>query len=350
MQKRLTGKWLAAGMVAGLAGSLGLMQGAAAEGELNFYNWTDYTSPELIAKFEAETGIKVNLDAYDSNESLLAKLKSGAVGYDLAVPSQNFITIMIEEGMLEEMNAFELPNFSHVDERWRYPAWDPQQKYSAPWQFGTTSFSIRSDAGAGSCDTLKTFFEPGPAACGKLGVFKTPEEVVGLAQIYLGQELCTDDGESMKAIQALLQKQKQCVLVYSSEATTDRLANNETVVSNTWNGDVMRIRLEGAPVEYCYPKEGILGWYDSLVIPKGAPNLENARTFVNFLMQPENMALQSNFARYSNAISASTAHLDEDLASAPEIAVPSDVPVTFAENCSAKYIKSVDRIWTRLLQ
>ncbi len=323
---------------------------ALAQGSLNFYNWTDYTSPELIEKFEKETGIKVNVDVYDSNESLLAKLKSGATGYDLAVPSQNFVQIMVNEGMLEEVNAFEMENFKYVDERWRNPQWDPEQKYTAPWQFGTTSFSVRTDANTGSCNTLKTFFEPEGEACGKLGVFKTPEEVVSLAHLYLGQEYCADDSDSLKAIQALLEKQKECVLVYSSEATTDRLANKETVISNTWNGDVMRIRTEGAPVEYCYPKEGIVGWYDSLVIPKGAENIENAKKFINFVMKPENMALESNFARYANAIPESTQYMDGELASAPENSVPSTTPVKFQTNCSAKYIKAVDKIWTKLLQ
>ncbi|MEM7070515.1 MAG: extracellular solute-binding protein [Pseudomonadota bacterium] len=324
---------------------------AWAQGELNLYNWTDYTPPELIEKFERETGIKVNLDVYDSNESLLAKLKSGATGYDIAVPSQNFVEIMIEENMLEELNATEMENFKYVDARWRNPYWDPEQKYTAPWQLGTTSFGIRTDVeGIGSCDTLKTFFEPQGEAVGKLGVFRTPEEVVGLAHLYLGQEFCSDDRDSLKAIQELMRNQKPAVLVYSSEATTDRLANKETVVSNNWNGDLMRIRLEGAPVQYCYPKEGIVGWYDSLVIPRGAKNIENAKKFVNFVMKPQNMALVSNFARYANAIPESVQYMDGELANAPEVHVPEGIPVKFGQNCSAKYIKAIDRIWTRLLQ
>ena len=118
---------------------------AMSAGQLNLYNWVDYTPPELISKFEKETGIKVNIDSYDSNETLLAKLKSGATGYDVVVPSQNFVTIMVSEGMLEKISVKSMANYENVDKRWKNPPWDPNQDYTAPYQMGTTSFSINMD-------------------------------------------------------------------------------------------------------------------------------------------------------------------------------------------------------------
>ena len=107
---------------------------------------------------------------------------------------------------------------------------------------------------------------------------------------------------------------------------------------------------EGTPIQYCYPKEGVVGWFDSLVIPKGAKNYENAKTFMNWLMAPENMAMVSNFARYANAIPSSNEFLDEALAGAPENNPPADVEVRVSETCGPKFVKALDKIWTKLLQ
>jgi len=333
-----------------LAASLSLSAGQLqAEGELFFYNWTDYTSEEMIAKFEKDTGIKVTVDTYDSNETLLAKLKSGATGYDLAVPSQNFVDIMIAEELLETVDVSAMPNFKNVAKAFQNPTWDPEQKYSSPYQMGTTSYAINPESGVGSCASLKEFFEPNAEASGNLGVFKTPEEVANLAHIYLGQEFCTEDTDDLKAVQSLMAKQKEHVKVFSSEGTMERLGTGVTLISNAWNGDAMRQRLDGAPVQYCFPQEGVVGWYDSLVIPKGAKNIENAKTFMNWLMDPENMAMQSEFARYANAIVGTEAFASEEMASAPEVSVP-DVPVKFGKSCGAKYVKAIDKIWTKILQ
>ncbi|NNE21443.1 MAG: extracellular solute-binding protein, partial [Rhizobiales bacterium] len=322
-----------------LAGAVSLAAGQAhAAGELFFYNWTDYTGDKMLEKFQKDTGIKVTVDTYDSNETLLAKLKSGATGYDLAVPSQNFVTIMIEEGLLEQVDVSKMANFKHVAEAFQFPDWDPKQMYSSPYQMGTTSYAIAADAGVGDCSSLKEFFEPNEKASGSVGVFKTPEEVANMAHIYLGQDFCTEKTEDLKAVQALLEGQKAHVKVFSSEGTMDRLGSGVTLISNAWNGDAMKQRLAGGKIKYCFPKEGVVGWYDSLVIPKGAKNIENAKIFMNWLMAPENMALQSDFAKYANPIKGTGEHMGEDMAKSPEVSVPS-VPVKFGKSCGPKYVK-----------
>ncbi|MEO1866328.1 MAG: extracellular solute-binding protein, partial [Pseudomonadota bacterium] len=156
---------------------------AHASGELFIYNWTEYTPPELIEKFEKETGIKVSVDTYDSNETLLAKLQAGATGYDIVVPSQNFVPIMINEGLIQKVGVHELPNFKNLEERWAFPEWDPKQEYSGPWQWGTTSFSYNSELYSGTGESLKEFFEPSDELNGRLSVFQTPDEVISLANI-----------------------------------------------------------------------------------------------------------------------------------------------------------------------
>ena len=348
-------------MVTSLAKKAGVVLAASmfsatafAAGELNFYNWVDYTPDDLIAKFEKETGIKVNLDTYDSNETLLAKLKSGATGYDVVVPSQNFVTIMIDEGMLEKIDVKNMPNYKNVDSRWQNPPWDPTQDYTAPYQMGTTSFSINMDGYDGPGNSLKEFFEPNASVSGKIQVFRTPDEVIPLALMYLGHEQCNEDPKDMKEVQELLLKQKPHVKTYNSETMVGNLASGEVLVSSQWDGYSMKTRLRDGvtKLKYVHPKEGIIGWFDSLVVPKGAPNKANAEKFINFMMDAENGAGISNFNRYASPLDAAAIadHIDPELGKAPEINVDSSVPVHFSQTCSAKSIKLYDRVWTKLLQ
>ena len=321
-----------------------------AENTLNFYNWTDYTPPELLQKFEDETGIKVVLDTYDSNETLLAKLQAGGANYDLVVPSQHFVEIMVKEGLLQKVGVSNMPNYQYVDAKWRNPSWDPEQEYSSPYQMGSASFAFRHDLYSGKGESLKEFFEPSEEVCGRLGVFKSPDEVITLAHLYLGTPFCSENPTEMQAVQDLLLKQKACVTAYSSEGQNDRLKNGDVIMHSHWDGYTHVGASEGIPLHYAYPKEGVVGWFDSLVVPVGAENVDNAKKFMNFLMVPENMAMLSNFASYANAIPDSTQYLDEALKSSQALNVPSEVPVKFNEACGEKAQKLMDRVWTTVSQ
>ena len=334
-----------------LVASTGLATAAHAEGELNIYNWVEYTSTDMIAKFEKETGIKVTIDTYDTNETLLAKLKAGGTGYDVVVPSQHFVQILAKEGLLQETGVGQMEGYKNVDPRWQKPVWDPEAKYCAPWQWGTASIAYRRDLYGKELTSLKEFFEPEEALKGKIQVFKSPDEVYNMANLYLGKDFCSENPEDAKAVQALFEGQKPFVVTYNSENQSGNLANGTSIIANHWNGFAMRARTESkTDVVYAYPKEGVVGWLDSACVPVGAKNAENARKFLEFIMKPENIALQSNYARYSNAIVGSEAFMDKDLSSAPELAVPKDVPVKFGEACSPTAQKLIDRVWTKLLQ
>jgi spermidine/putrescine transport system substrate-binding protein len=323
---------------------------ASAQGELFIYNWTDYTNPDLITKFEAETGIKVTLDTYDSNETLLAKLKSGATGYDIIVPSHNFVPVFIQEGLLEPINAADLPGYSNIDARWQNPDWDPGSVYTIPWQWGTTSFTVNTEKYTEPVDSLKTLFEPPVELQGQLGMFTSPDEVITMAEIYLGLPSCNESAEDMKKVQELLLAQKPFVKLYSSENIYERMAAAEVFMHQQWNGSAMRARVENPAVKYIFPKEGVITWMDNLAVAKGSPNKENAIKFIEFMMLPENAGLQSNFARYANGIAGSEAFMDADLSSAPEVGIPEGVIARFTPACSAKAIELMDRVWTKVKQ
>ncbi len=333
-----------------IAVALGAAGAAHAEGELYIYNWSDYTAPDMVEKFEAETGIDVIIDTYDSNETALAKLQSGATGYDVVVPSQHFVEIMIKEDLLQKVGVHQMENFKNVDERWAYPAWDPEQEYSAPWNWGSASFSYRADLYDGTGASLSEFFEPSEDVCGRLGVFEAPDEVINMANLYLGISYCSEDPAEMMQVQELLASQKPCVTTYSSEGLNDRLVNEDVIMSAHWNGYSKKGRETGSDIVYAYPEEGIVGWYDSIVVPVGASNVENAKIFMNFMMDPENAGMQSNFSNYANAIMGSQAFMKESLSTAPELNVPAEVPVVFGMACSPAAQKLIDRVWTKVLQ
>ena len=328
-----------------------LISGSAqAAEELFIYNWTEYTPPELITKFEKETGIKVSVDTYDSNETLLAKLQAGATGYDLVVPSQNFVPILVSEGLIQKVAVHSLPNYKNLEDRWKKPDWDPQQEYTAPWQWGTTSFSYNSENYSGKGTSLKEFFEPSEEVRGRLSAFQTPDEVVSLANIYLGIPFCSEDAKQMKKVQDLLVAQKEFVVAYNSETMSDLLTSGEALITNHWSGFSRLGRLTGAPIVYAYPKEGVVGWFDSLVVPTSAKNVENAKKFMNFMMDPVNMAMLTENQGYGDAVMGTAAYYSDELKSAPEINPPADLKVFFAPTCSPKAQSLIDKVWTKVMQ
>lgn len=323
---------------------------AAAEGELFLYNWTDYTAPDLIEKFEAETGISVTLDTYDSNETLLAKLQSGATGYDIVVPSHNFVQIFVSEGLLQKINASELTGYENITADFASPSWDDGNVYTIPWQWGTTSFTVNTDVFGGDINTYDILFQPPAELEGKIGMFRSADEVISMAQLSLGLGLCSEDPNEMQQVLDLLLAQKDDVKTYSSDGILERLASGDVAVHQNWNGYSIRAREENPAMQYAFPKEGVITWADNIAVPVGAPNYDNAIKFIEFLMQPENIAIQSNFAGYSNGITGSADLMNDDLKAAGELSPPEGTPLVFSQTCSPAAVELQSRVWTALLQ
>ena len=325
-----------------------------AAGKLNLYNWSDYTPDELVKKFESETGIQVIIDTYDSNETLLAKLQAagGSTGYDLAVPSQHFVEIMIKEGLLEKVSGIkDMPNYKYVAKQFQNPSFDPMQEYSTPYQMGSAGFAFRAESYSGDGSSMMEFFKPNDEVCGKLAVFKSPEEVVNMAHLALGSNFCSEDPNEMQAVLDLMLEQKKCVKVYSSEGINDRLKSGEVIMHAHWDGYSQVGKWEYMDdLTYAYPKEGVVGWFDSLVMPKAAKNVKEAKAFMNFLMDPENMAILSNNAAYANDIPESQKYLSDKMKNATNIQVPDGVPVVFGQACNEKAQSLIDKVWTRVMQ
>lgn len=341
-------KKLLLSMVAGAALTLSATS-AQAEGKLSIYHWFEYIPQELLDKFSKEYDVEVTMDTYDSNEALLAAMKAGALGqYDVAVPGDYMVEILAQEGLLDTVQDGELANKGNILSQWLDVSFDPGRKHSIPYQWGSTGFSVNRDVFKGDINTTAMIFDPPSEVQGKVNVLDSAGETLALASIHLGIPQCTQDREQLKQLDALLQGAKQHWASFNSDGAKDVLVSGDAAVGMIWNGFGAKAREEGAPIEYAFPKEGYIVWMDNVVLLKDAPNRENAIKFMDFLLEPENAAAITNFARYTAGVSGVDAFLDPALATSPEQNPPAEQKGFFVQACDAETQPLYDRIWTRL--
>lgn len=325
---------------------------ASAEGKLSLYHWFEYIPQELLDKFTAETGIEVVMDTFDSNEAMLANLKAGKMGtYDVAVPGDYMVSIMRAEGMLDTIAEGELKNIGNVEEQWMDVDFDPGRKHSIPYQWGSTSFMVNRDVYQGDIRTTDMIFNPPAELAGKINVLDTAGETLVFASMHLGIPQCTTDRDQLKALDELVQGAKANWASFNSDGAKDVLVSGDAAAGMIWNGFGQKARLEGANVEYSYPEQGYIVWMDNVVLLKDAPNRDAAIKFMDFLLEPENAAAVTNFARYTAGVKGVGEFLDAELKTSPEQNPPADAPAgTFVQVCDEATQKIYDQIWTRLKQ
>ncbi len=333
------------------AGSIAIAGSALAAGKLNLYNWGNYTSPELLKKFEKETGIKVVVTDYDSNDTALAKVKAGGHGFDMVVPSANFVPIWIKEGLLLESRPDKLPNFKHVAKRWKDVSWDPGRRYSVPWQWGSVGISVNTKFYKGDIHTAALFLDPPAELKGKINVVPEMNDVMAMAIMYHGGKTCTGDKAILKKVRDNLKEAKKHWLGMDYGALA-KMANEDVIASVNWSGSSFRVRKVNAAVRYGYPKTGYSLWMDSVAILKDAKNVENAKKFMNFIMDPQNAAMISAFAGYGNGIDGSRQYMPKDMIGAPEVDIPEEFASAghFIMACPPEVNKMYTKIWTELLK
>jgi putrescine transport system substrate-binding protein len=294
------------------------LSGAAAGAEakvLNVFTWPDYIAPDTIDNFEAEYGIKVNYDTYDSTEMAEARLLAGRTGYDVVAHAERYSARLIPIGVYQPLDRSKLTNWKNLDP-WvlgivQYA--DPGNRYGVPYLWGTTGFTynvgmIRErmpEAPVGSADMI---FKPEVARrfadCG-ITFLDEPTDVIPLAMIYLGRDPNSLDPADLAAVEKLLKGVRPYIRYFSSAKMLVDLPNEEVCIAMSWSGDyaqaMHRAKQAGRPVDLAYttPKEGALGWFDLWFIPADAPHPGNAHLFLNYLLRPEVAAAISNETRYA---------------------------------------------------
>jgi putrescine transport system substrate-binding protein len=333
---------------------------------LNIYNWSDYIAPDTIADFERETGIAVNYDVFDSNEVLEAKLLAGNTGYDIVVPSANFVRRQLEAGLFRPVDRALLSNYAHLDPAilTALAAHDPGNRHVIPYMWGTTGIGYNvaavaerlPDAPLGSWDLL---FDPTVVArladCG-VALVDAPSEVFPAALHYLGLPINTTDPQEIAAAEALLMQVRPYVRYFHSSQYINDLANGEICVAFGWNGDVFiardRAREAGNGVELAYfiPREGAIMWFDVMAIPHDAPHPGNAHRFLDYILRPAVSAAVSNHVNYANANLTATPLVDPTISDDPAI-YPDAATMEMlfpAVSASPEHDRLVTRAWTRI--
>lgn len=327
--------------VALVTAALAVAPACYADGQVNIYNWTDYISESTLADFQKATGIQPAYDIFDANEILEAKLLAGRSGYDVVVPSNHFLGRQIAAGIFSPLDKSLLPNYSNLD-----PAIlrhlernDPGNIYAVPYLWGTSGLAynkemVKKVLGVDSIDSWSALFDPEVikklSKCG-VALMDSADEVYGAAIHYVGGDAGKIDLQDYEAATALLKQVRPHVTYFHSSKFVSDLANGDICISMANSGDgtqAMNRAKEannGVRIEYVVPKEGGNLWFDMLAIPSDARNKAEAHAFINFMLDPINIAKVTKHTGYANPNATSKQYLPASIKNDPAVYPPHDV-------------------------
>jgi len=353
---------LATALVATVAGAA-----QADDKVLHVYNWSDYIAPDTVAKFEKQSGIKVVYDVYDSNETLEAKLLAGQSGYDIVVPSNNFLAKQIKAKVYQPLDKAQLPNWQNLNKDLlkTLEVSDPGNRYAAPYMWGSIGIGFNPEkvkAALGEnapVDSWDLLFKPENIeklkGCG-VSFLDSPTEILPIALHYLGYPTDSQDAKQLQEAEALFLKIRPSVTYFHSSKYISDLANGNICVAVGYSGDIYQAKSRaeeakgGIKVSYNIPKEGAGTFFDMVAIPADAKNPAGAHAFMNFLMQPEIMAEITNVVQFPNANAAATPLVDEAIRTDPGV-YPSDATMKklyTTVDLPAKVQRAMTRSWTKI--
>jgi spermidine/putrescine-binding protein len=320
----------------GEAAAAGCEEGAT-DGDLLLYNWSDYLDPELITAFEEEYEVEVTEDFYPSNEELLARVQSGGADYDVIVPSDYMVSIMIEEGLLLELDRDAIPNAENLDPEFTEVPFDVGNVYSMPYQWGTTGLGVDLEVVGEDVEaSWDLVFDPEVAAStGGVVLLDDPRETMAAALYYLGYSANTTDEGELQEASDLIAEATANITAFDSNLYGDLLVSGEAAVTHGFSGNFFQA-FAGAedPDRYTYliPEEGATRWVDNMAILTDAPHPCTAHTFVNFLLDAERGAQLSNWNFYASPNAAAEEFLDPELLEDEAVFPPEDANLTFLED------------------
>jgi putrescine transport system substrate-binding protein len=332
---------------------------------LNLYIWSDYLAPNTLSDFEKQTGIKVHVAYFDTNETLETKLLAGSSGYDIVVPTASYFERQIKAGVYLALDKSKLPNLKNMDPQLmaKVAMHDPGNAHGVIYLWGTNGIGynekmIRALLPDAPLDSWRMVFDPEIASkvakCG-ISVLDSPAEMMRAVFNYLGKDPNSQKPEDLAQGEAVLMKIRPYIRNINSSEYIEALANGDLCLAVGYNGDFMQARdrahdaNKGIDIKYSVPKEGTILWFDMLAIPKDAPNPDSAYAFINYIMTPQVTADISNFKRYANANTAAQPLVLDSVKDDPGIYPPPDLrqklSVQLAD--SADQTRAITRIWQK---
>ena len=334
---------------------------------VNVYNWSDYIDPQVLEEFTKETGIAVQYDTFDANETLETKLLAGKSGYDVVVPTAYFLERQIKAGVFQTLDKSKL---QHLADAWpeiskRLAAYDPGNTHAVNYMWGTTGIgynvkAVRDRLGVNATiDSWDTVFKPELLAkfkdCGVM-MLDSPDDILPAALHFLGLDPNSTNQQDLDKAAALLLTLRPFVRKFHSSEYLNGLASGEICFVVGWSGDVKQAQKRaaeaknGVEIGYVLPKEGAQMWFDNLAIPKDAPHVAEAYAFIDYLMRPEVAAKNSNFISYANGNFASQKFIDkavlDDRGVYPDAATMEKLYTVSARDQRAQ--RTINRLWTRI--
>lgn len=274
------------------------------------YNWGDYIDPETVTMFENETGYKVTYVTFDTNETMYTKLISGNTSYDVIVPSDYMIEKLISEDRLAEIDMNNVPNLANVGSDYKGLSYDPEDKYSVAYMWGTLGILYNKDMVDEPVTSWRILFDE--KYDDNIMMYNSSRDSIGITLKMLGYDLNSTDEKELEEAKGMLIRQTSLVSAYVVDDVKDKMIGNEAALALAWAGDAVYCMSENASLDYCIPEEGSNIFFDSMCIPKNCKNKEGAEAFINFMCRPDISAKNALYIGYSTPIDAAREYMGED--------------------------------------
>jgi len=318
----------------------------SAKKELNVFVWTEYMPDTVFKAFEKEYGVKVNVTTYSSNEDMLAKIKGSNEGiYDIVVPSDYMVKMMISEGLLQKLDQKKMTNLTNMDTSFLNQSFDPGNAYSVPYMGGVVALCVNTKMVKEDITSFSQIFDP--KYKGSLVLLDDFRAVIGETSKSLGYSLNTTDDKELTAVGNKLAELKPNVKLLDSDSPKTAMLNGETSIGYMWNAEIAICMQESPDFKIVFPSEGTYMFLDNLCITKGAKNSDTANDFLNFLMRPEISKLVSDEYPYLNPNKAAVALLPDSYKNSPASNIPSDVIAKgeYVQDIGTT-VEKYDQLWT----
>ena len=349
MKKKIMSMVLAAVLAGSMLSGCGSSSDSTSAGELNIFVWTEYVSQDAIDAFEKDTGIKVNVSTYSSNEDMIAKVKSESEGtYDIIQPSDYAVEQLAGQGMLEELDKDKLTNLGNIGESYLDPSYDPGNVYSVPYQGGVAAIAVNTSKVDKEITSYADLFDPSLA--GQLVVLDDYRAVIGMTERSMGLSMNETDPDTLSGVEEKLLTLKDNIALYDSDSPKSALISGDCSVGYLWSAEAALAMEENEDIQIVYPSEGAYVFMDNWAIPKGAKHYDAAMEFINYMLSVDAAKMNIEEFPYLSANSKAVEAMGDDYSSNEAKNPPAEVIAAgeYVSNLDTDTLAIYDEMWTKL--